>query len=558
MSSIDDSGYETDFGVPDILGPTGPSGLGILSIFDDDFTSPLQPPDIFGPGGIEAFGQGILHKTGSPSGAFVDGDQFPCTSTAENLMEAQSAGEQKIVQSTSTVPLSDVNERVSKDSSKQYGTQYTLILDPEPTQSYLNQEVGTCDAYFWHTNHQSVPAHQSVTIHSPLAANGGLEGSLLGETNQLQNGTCNFQGQYRYIAAGEHPRRTHNYPNPCFSVSTQGTCPQTATTHFSGSQSNVEHVPGLYSQGQNPSPPYGQHFCGPDPSGSEVMHETQGLYESLAPKLRRTQTFTPPQDYGEDYGESPDFVKLLEFEIEMMDQVHQGCRFENTQGVLPGVLHGGNRPQANQDHTDSHLNQHHITSMPWEEFNEQPQRYRVPQPSDSIFQHSFCYYTPPNSSSSTSDFGEATQGRTNFSSVPFTNPSYHYPGPYGVGRSPSHTSSSSPDLQQRQFHPMQQQQLLDNIDISNVHGYHIRETTEMRAYRECSSPADRAKYWNSRHDDPDSPRPTPIKYKSPEERAVARLDKKASDELRKAKKVAVREKHMEKKNAENDVAVMVG
>lgn len=50
----------------------------------------------------------------------------------------------------------------------------------------------------------------------------------------------------------------------------------------------------------------------------------------------------------------------------------------------------------------------------------------------------------------------------------------------------------------------------------------------------------------------DTPRPEPIRYKSPEERALARLEKKALDEARRTRKLAVREKEREKRGGEKE------
>lgn len=72
------------------------------------------------------------------------------------------------------------------------------------------------------------------------------------------------------------------------------------------------------------------------------------------------------------------------------------------------------------------------------------------------------------------------------------------------------------------------------------------QSRETESFRNCRTPADLANYWSSRHTDPNTARPKPVKYKSPEQRAAARLEKKASDDLRKVKKAAAREKQMQR------------
>ena len=231
--------------------------------------------------------------------------------------------------------------------------------------------------------------------------------------------------------------------------------------------------------------------------------------------------------------------------------------------------------------------------------NQLPQQLQFPpqqtsQPSNSVLQHNV-RYTPANFSLPTSDIVGATQSLPNSFAV--ANASYPVFASPGLGRATSNESGFSPDHQPQQFHLMQQQQQqqqqlqqlqqlrqqqqqqqqlrqqqqqqqqqlqqqpqqqqYDNIQISNVQECRRRESREGKTYRKCSSPTDIANYWNSRHTLKDTPRPTPIKYKSPEQRAVARLEKKALEEARKARKTAVREKEMHKKNGEENGAVTV-
>lgn len=135
-------------------------------------------------------------------------------------------------------------------------------------------------------------------------------------------------------------------------------------------------------------------------------------------------------------------------------------------------------------------------------------------------------------------------------SYPASDASYPYFGSPGLGCSSSHESNSSPDLQERQ--QVQEQHQHQNIQTSNAYECRRRESSEGKAYRKCSSPTEVANYWNSRHTSVDTPRPKPIRYKSPEQRAVARLEKKALYEARRAKKLAVREMERKKMDGEED------
>lgn len=132
------------------------------------------------------------------------------------------------------------------------------------------------------------------------------------------------------------------------------------------------------------------------------------------------------------------------------------------------------------------------------------------------------------------------------------NASYPYFGSPSLGCSSGHESNSSSDLEQQQQQEQHQHQQTGNIQTSDVYECRRRESREGKAYRECSSPNDVANYWNSRHTSVDTPRPKPIRYKSPEQRALARLEKKALDEARRAKKLAVREKEMKKRDGGKD------
>ncbi|MCJ1343055.1 hypothetical protein MMC31_001246 [Peltigera leucophlebia] len=173
------------------------------------------------------------------------------------------------------------------------------------------------------------------------------------------------------------------------------------------------------------------------------------------PILQAAHPLTPPQEF--DLFNDDDVARILMADSDRLFQLWTAGQFDGTQGVLPG----GHKPYANQNFTDSHLGQQHITtSAPWDNYSGQ---------------------------------------------IVYPYPAYPaYPGPSG-------------------------------------------ESSETETFRKCRSQAERANYWNLRHADPNTARPKPIKYKSPEQRAAARLEKKASDELRRTKKAAVRERQMQRK-----------
>lgn len=284
------------------------------------------------------------------------------------------------------------------------------------------------------------------------------------------------------------------------------------------------------------------------------MQETQGPDESPdSKKLQATQPVTTPEEFS--LAGYEDFRKLVRLDIAKIHPVPQCCRVDTSQAMS----YDGHEAQAGRVLNGFDLAQEPIIapiSLEYGQTVPYNQRYYIPEPNGPIFQHNV-YYTPSNSSISSSDIGEAQQSLPNSFSV--ANASYPYCGPSGVGLSTSYESSSSSDLQPQQFELTPRQQRYDNIQISSVQHCRRRESSEGKTYRECSSsPSKVADYWNKRHTSKDTPRPTPIKYKSPEQRAVARLEKKALDEARKAKKRAVREKELRKMNGEENGAVLVG
>lgn len=209
-----------------------------------------------------------------------------------------------------------------------------------------------------------------------------------------------------------------------------------------------------------------------------------------------------PQNLDQVNDEELAFAKLLRSEI---DRINQSSQVETTQEVLPG----GHEHQdlTNFLHSGQHSGDHAMNeTLGLDVFPDlQPQ---VTQP-----------LTPPPDFDQFND-EELAKAKLFLSEVEELTQSW-------ASQGPTHF----------------QQQRLDNIQISNVHEYRMRKTRETSngdILQQCRSPAEVANYWNKRHIDSNTARPTPIKYKSPEQRAAARLEKKASDELRKAKKAAAR------------------
>lgn len=105
--------------------------------------------------------------------------------------------------------------------------------------------------------------------------------------------------------------------------------------------------------------------------------------------------------------------------------------------------------------------------------------------------------------------------------------------------------ATDPDVPQHPA-PMAMPETPIDPDLAQHPEPRMRKRSEAKVYRNCTSPQQLTAYWTLRHTSADTPRPTPIKYKSREERKLARVEKRAQDEARRARKAAVREKSGEK------------